>query len=94
LSPDQVKAQVIRVSASSRNPPGVDVRKSFWFMLRQPDLYPVGLVSGLLIYPYKSMLNGVIQESFSVDAFRSTDFSKIPVFARIKSDVALISDFA
>jgi iron complex outermembrane receptor protein len=63
-------------------------------MVRQPDLYPVGLVSGLLIYPYKSMLNGVIQESFSVDAFRSTDFSKIPVFARIKSDVALISDFA
>ena len=32
LSPDQVKAQAMRVSASSRNPVVVDVRKSFGFM--------------------------------------------------------------
>jgi len=32
LSPDQVKAQAMRVSASSRNPPVIDVRKSFGFM--------------------------------------------------------------
>jgi hypothetical protein len=32
LSPDQVKAQAMRVSASSRNSVVVDVRKSFGFM--------------------------------------------------------------
>jgi len=32
LSPDQVKAQAMRVSASSRNPVVDDVRKSFGFM--------------------------------------------------------------
>ena len=32
LSPDQVKAQAMRVSASSRNPVVGDVRKSFGFM--------------------------------------------------------------
>ena len=32
LSPDRVKVQAMRVSASSRNPAVVDVRKSFGFM--------------------------------------------------------------
>jgi hypothetical protein len=32
LSPARVKAQAMRMSASSLNPAGVDVRKSFGFM--------------------------------------------------------------
>ncbi|WP_301020097.1 hypothetical protein [Rhodoferax sp.] len=32
LSPAQIKSQAMRVSASSRNPPVIDVRKSFGFM--------------------------------------------------------------